>query len=112
MAVPAIEIHTGGWCDAVAEGGDADAEKEWQAIVDGAAYAHTLSLEVHAGHGLNFATAEQISTIPEIVELNIGHFLVGEAVFVGLGESVRRMRAAMDRCRESLRAREGGRIAS
>jgi pyridoxine 5-phosphate synthase len=112
LAVPAIEIHTGGWCDAVAEGRDADAETEWQAIVDGAAYAHTLGLEVHAGHGLNYATAEQISTIPEIVELNIGHFLVGEAVFVGLGDAIRGMRAAMDRGRAALRAREGGRIAS
>ena len=54
-------------------------------------------------HGLNYATAETISALPEIVELNIGHFLVGEAVFVGLGESVRRMRAAMDRGRQVLR---------
>lgn len=112
LAVPAIEIHTGAWCDAITDGRDDAAEKEWQDIVDGAAYAHALGLEVHAGHGLNYATAEKISTIPEIVELNIGHFLVGEAVFIGLGESVRRMRAAMDRGRETLRARERGRIAS
>ena len=112
LAVPAIEIHTGGWCDAIADGREDDAEKEWQAIVDGAAYADALGLEVHAGHGLNYATAEKISTIPEIVELNIGHFLVGEAVFVGLGESIRRIRAAMDRGREALRLGEGGRIAS
>ncbi len=112
LAVPAIEIHTGSWCDAVIEGRAADAEKEWRAIVDGAAFAHALGIEVHAGHGLNYATAEKISTIPEIVELNIGHFLVGEAVFVGLGESVRRMRAAMDRGRAALIARAGDRIAS
>ncbi len=112
LAVPAIEIHTGGWCDAIAEGREDDAEKEWQTIVDGAAYADALGLEVHAGHGLNYATAEKISTIPQIVELNIGHFLVGEAVFVGLGESIRRIRAAMDRGREALRLGEGGRIAS
>ena len=62
-------------------------------------------LEVHAGHGLNYETAETISALPEIVELNIGHFLVGEAVFVGLGESVRRMRAAMDKGRQTLRRR-------
>jgi len=112
LSVPAIEIHTGSWCDAIAEGREDDAEEEWQAIVSGAAYAHSLGLEVHAGHGLNYVTAEKISTIPEIVELNIGHFLVGEAVFVGLGESVRRMRAAMDRGREALQARQGDRIAS
>lgn len=112
LSAPAIEIHTGGWCDAVAEGREDGAEAEWQAIVDGAAYAHGLGLEVHAGHGLNYATAERISTIPEIVELNIGHFLVGEAVFIGLGEAVRRMRAAMDRGREALRQGHGDRIAS
>ena len=112
LTVPVIEIHTGGWCDAIAEGRDADADAEWQAIVDGAAYAHALGIEVHAGHGLNYATAEKISTIPEIVELNIGHFIVGEAVFVGLGESIRRMRAAMDRGRATLTAPSRDRVAS
>jgi len=112
LSVPAIEIHTGSWCDAVTDGRDADAETEWQAIVDGAAYAHSLGIEVHAGHGLNYATAQKISTLPEIVELNIGHFLVGEAVFIGLGEAVRRMRAAMDRGRDAARRRQEDSIAS
>lgn len=58
---------------------------------------------MHAGHGLNYATAETIAALPEIVELNIGHFLVGEAVLVGLGESVRRMRATMNKARLALR---------
>lgn len=103
IRAPAIEIHVGPWCDALAQGRVDEAEEEWRSIREGARLAHGLGLEVHAGHGLNYATAEKISALPEIVELNIGHFLVGEAVFVGLGESVRRMRAAMDKGRQSLR---------
>jgi len=103
LRAPAIEIHVGAWCDALAQGRMDDAEAEWRCIKDGAKLAHGLGLEVHAGHGLNYQTAETIAALPEIVELNIGHFLVGEAVFVGLGESVRRMRAAMDTGRETLR---------
>lgn len=102
LRAPAIEIHVGPWCDALTEGRMDDAEAEWRAIRDGARLAHDLGLEVHAGHGLNYATAETIAALPEIVELNIGHFIVGDAVFVGLDESVRRMRQAMDKGRESL----------
>lgn len=105
LRAPAIEIHVGAWCDALAEGRFDDAEAEWQCIKEGAHLARGLGLEVHAGHGLNYETAETISALPEVVELNIGHFLVGEAVFIGLDESVRQMRAAMDRGRETLRAR-------
>jgi pyridoxine 5-phosphate synthase len=110
LHAPAIEIHVGAWCDALAEGRIDDADAEWRAIRDGARLARGLGLEVHAGHGLNYKTAETISTLPEIIELNIGHFLVGEAIFVGLGESVRRMRAAMDRGRQALQqnAQEAG----
>ena len=68
----------------------------------GAALAKSAGLEVHAGHGLDFITAERIAALPEIVELNIGHFLIGEAVFDGLAEAVRRMRAAMDRGRARI----------
>lgn len=93
---PAIEIHTGAWCDALAQGRSAAAEAEFVRIRDGAKLAASLGLEVHAGHGLNYETAEAIAALPDIVELNIGHFLVGEAIFVGLGETVRAMRAAMD----------------
>lgn len=105
LRAPAIEIHVGAWCDALAEGRLEDADAEWQCIKKGARLAHDLGLEVHAGHGLNYETAETISALPEIVELNIGHFLVGEAVFVGLDESVRQMRAAMDKGRQALRGR-------
>jgi pyridoxine 5-phosphate synthase len=103
LRASAIEIHVGPWCEALAVGHMREAEAEWLRIVDGARAAHDLGLEVHAGHGLNYATAATISSIPEIVELNIGHYLVGEAIFVGLGESVRRMRTAMDKGRALLR---------
>jgi pyridoxine 5-phosphate synthase len=96
---PVIEIHTGAWCDATAAGETARAEAEWQRIVRGAALGRRAGLEVHAGHGLNYATAEQIAQLGEVVELNIGHFLVGEAVEVGLTEAIRVMRSAMDRGR-------------
>ncbi len=103
VRAPVIEIHVGPWCDALAEGHEQEAEAEWRRICDSARIAHDLGLEVHAGHGLNYATAETIAGLPQIVELNIGHYLVGEAVFVGLSESVSRMRAVMDGAREALR---------
>ena len=99
IGAPVIEIHTGAWCDALAEGRGAAAQAEWRRIVDGAALAKRLGLEVHAGHGLDFKTAEEIAALAEVVELNIGHFLIGEAVFCGLADAVKAMRAAMDRGR-------------
>jgi pyridoxine 5-phosphate synthase len=102
LGAPAIEIHTGAWCDALADGRQAAADKEWARIRDGAAMAQRLGLDVHAGHGLNYETAEAIAAVPEIVELNIGHFLIGEATFVGLAETVRTMRAAMARGRARI----------
>jgi pyridoxine 5-phosphate synthase len=103
LRAPVIEIHTGAWCDAVVDGHAAKAESEWQRIVAGAALARSAGLEVHAGHGLDYATAEQIASRPEIVELNIGYYMIGEALFTGLGETVRAMRSAMDRGRKQLR---------
>ena len=99
LGSPVIEIHTGGWCDAIAAGETVRAEAEWQRIVRGAALGRAAGLEIHAGHGLNYATAEQIAQLGELVELNIGHFLIGEAVEVGLTEAIRTMRSAMDRGR-------------
>jgi len=97
VGAPVIEIHTGAWCEAVVDGHATMAAIEFERIRKGAARAKALGLEVHAGHGLNFETAETISALPEFVELNIGHFLVGEAIFTGLTDSIREMRAAMDR---------------
>ncbi len=102
LKAPVIEIHTGGWCDAVVDGHTAKADAEWQRIVAGARLARSAGLEVHAGHGLDYATAETISALPEIAELNIGYFMIGEAIFVGLTETVRAMRAAMERGRKAL----------
>jgi len=101
LRAPVIEIHTGAWCDAVVDGHTAKAEAEWQRIKAGAKLAREAGLEVHAGHGLDYATAETIAALPEIVELNIGYYMIGEAIFVGIGETVRQMRAAMARGRRS-----------
>ena len=99
IGAPVIEIHTGAWCDALADHRMSAAEAEWQRIRHGAQLARRLGLEVHAGHGLDFKTAEAIAALPEIVELNIGHFLIGEAVSGGLADAVKTMRAAMERGR-------------
>jgi pyridoxine 5-phosphate synthase len=99
LGAPVVEIHTGAWCEALAHNDGAVVATEWQRIVEGAKLAKSLGLEVHAGHGLDYESAEMIATLPEIVELNIGHFLIGEATFVGLAETVKLMRAAMDRGR-------------
>jgi pyridoxine 5-phosphate synthase len=96
VAAPVIEIHTGAWCEALATGDKTASAHEWRRIREGAAFAKNLGLEVHAGHGLDYASAETIAALPEIVELNIGHFLIGEAAFVGLDNAIRTMRAAMD----------------
>jgi pyridoxine 5-phosphate synthase len=102
LGAPVIEIHTGAWCHALFDNDAAAADREWRCIREGASLARTLGLEVHAGHGLDFASAEAIAALPEIVELNIGHFLIGEAVFTGLGPAIKAMRAAMDRGRAKV----------
>jgi pyridoxine 5-phosphate synthase len=102
LGAPVIEIHTGAWCHALTDGDKSAAEAEWQRIRTGAKRALGLGLEVHAGHGLDYASAEAISSLPEIAELNIGHFLIGEAVFTGLSHTVKEMRAAMERGRARI----------
>ena len=77
-----------------------DAQAELFALRDGATLAARLGLEVHAGHGIDYETVGDVAAIPEIAELNIGHFLIGEAIFVGLGPAIGRMRALMDAARE------------
>ena len=99
IGAPVIEIHTGAWCDALADHRASAAQAEWQRICHGAQLARRLGLEVHAGHGLDFETAEAIAALPEIVELNIGHFLIGEGVFSGRADAVKAMREAMQRGR-------------
>jgi pyridoxine 5-phosphate synthase len=99
IGAPVIEIHTGAWCDALAKADRAAAVAEFARIKRGAELALSAGLEVHAGHGLDFFTAEEIASLSQIAELNIGHFLIGEAIFSGLEEATRIMRAAMDRGR-------------
>lgn len=109
-----VEIHTGRYCDLVLAGDAPAAEQELQKLQRGATEAASLGLEVHAGHGLTFNTVKAFAAIPEIVELNIGHFLVGEGIFIGLDRAVAQMRAMMAEARggvllhPSVKAASGG----
>lgn len=98
LGAPVVELHTGTYCEAFLSGPEAFA-REFDRIADAARYGKSLGLEIHAGHGLSFATVKPVARLPEISELNIGHFLVGEAIFVGLDESVRTMRRLMNEAR-------------
>ncbi len=102
LGAPVIELHTGTWCHAVADGHADKAQAEFARLAKGAAFAASLGLEVHAGHGLDYDTARQLAAVPEFVEFNIGHFLMGEAIFVGLDAALLRMRQAMDEGRGAV----------
>ena len=103
VGADAVELHTGTYCKAASEGGGPRLQHELDRLIDGARAAAQAGLEVHAGHGLDYDNVIAVAAIPEIVELNIGHYLVGEALFVGLAESVSHMRRLMDGARETLR---------
>jgi pyridoxine 5-phosphate synthase len=94
-----IELHVGAYCDAVAENRTSAAEEELVRLTDMARYADSLGLEVHAGHGLTYESVAPIAALPEVVELNIGHFLIGEAIFLGLDPAIKEMRRLMDAAR-------------
>ncbi|HXP77682.1 MAG TPA: pyridoxine 5'-phosphate synthase [Stellaceae bacterium] len=95
LGAPVVELHTGAYCEAEGEA----RERELRRITKAAAHAEALGLECHAGHGLSYETVGAVAAIPTIVELNIGHFLIGEAIFSGLDSAIKRMRAAMDKAR-------------
>jgi pyridoxine 5-phosphate synthase len=99
LGAPVVELHTGAFCDVAAEGDEAATASQLSRLVAAARHGASLGLEVHAGHGLAYDTVKPVAAIPELAELNIGHFLIGEAIFVGLDESVRTMRALMDEAR-------------
>jgi pyridoxine 5-phosphate synthase len=99
IGAPVVELHTGAYCEAGLAGDHAEEARELARLTDMASFARDLGLEVHAGHGLTFDNVAPIAALPELVELNIGHFLVGEAIFVGLDAAIRRMRALMDEAR-------------
>ena len=94
-----VELHTGHYCDLHAEGRFAERDAELAALAEGARLAHALGLEVHAGHGLTYDTVQPVAAFPEVRELNIGHFLIGEAIFVGLEAAIAGMRGRMDAAR-------------
>ncbi|MDA7430510.1 pyridoxine 5'-phosphate synthase [Primorskyibacter aestuariivivens] len=94
-----IELHTGAYCDAHSEGRIQDRDRELEAMREMAALAHDLGLEVHAGHGLNYETVQPVAAFPQVAELNIGHFLIGEAIFRGLEGAIAEMRRLMDEVR-------------
>ena len=94
-----IELHTGAYCDYHAEGKFAQRDDELKRLTDMAAFADGLGLEVHAGHGLTYETVQPVAALPQIMELNIGHFLIGEAIFLGLADAIGEMRRLMDEAR-------------
>ena len=99
IGAPVIELHTGAYCDAHAEGRVVDCEAELERLSEMSKYANELGLEVHAGHGLTFDCVKPIAAFPQLMELNIGHFLIGESIFSGLKEAILRMRELMDKAR-------------
>jgi len=104
LGAPVVELHTGTYCEAVAAGDDAKVAHELERLRAAAAHGASLGLEIHAGHGLDLASVRPVAAIPQIAELNIGHSLIGEAIFMGLDEAVRAMRAAMDEGRAQVAA--------
>ncbi|MBY6003260.1 pyridoxine 5'-phosphate synthase [Salipiger bermudensis] len=94
-----VELHTGAYCDYHAEGKLAERDAELERLREMTAFAHSLGLEVHAGHGLTYETVQPIAAFPELIELNIGHFLIGEALFRGLAPAIEEMRRLMDDAR-------------
>ena len=102
IGAPVVELHTGAWCDALANADAERANHEFGRLRVAAAYAAECGLECHAGHGLDYQTAQRIAELPQIVELNIGHFLVGEAIFCGLAAAIQNMRGAMDEGRRNV----------
>ncbi len=94
-----IELHTGAYCEAHAEGRLEERDAELERLREMSAYAHSLGLEVHAGHGLTYDTVQPVAAFPEVMELNIGHFLIGEAIFRGLVPAIAEMRRLMEEAR-------------
>jgi len=99
LGAPVVELHTGAYCDTAG----ARRERELERLVAAAAHAEAIGLECHAGHGLSYDSVGPVAAIPTIVELNIGHFLVGEAIFGGLDSAIKRMRAAMEQGRAAAK---------
>lgn len=93
-----VELHTGHYCELIADRSP-EAAAELAALREGAAFAHSLGLEVHAGHGISYDTVAEIAAFTQVMELNIGHFLIAESIFRGLGPAIEEMRRRMDAAR-------------
>jgi pyridoxine 5-phosphate synthase len=104
LRAPVVELHTGTYCEAVVDGDPARIAHELERLKRAAEHGAGIGLEIHAGHGLALDSVRPVAAIPQIVELNIGHSLIGEAIFLGLDEAVRAMRAAMDEGRAQVPA--------
>jgi len=100
LGAAVVELHTGCYCEAVLEGDEDRINRELDRLADAAARGMALGLEVHAGHGLTYDTVGPVAALPQVAELNIGHYLVGEAIFSGLVPAIKRMRALMDQARK------------
>lgn len=102
LQAPIVELHTGTWCNAVTAYGlhSEQANQHFSKLVDAAHYASAIGLEVHAGHGLDYVTAQKLAHVKAFREFNIGHFLMGEAIFQGLDQAIHIMRSHMDEGRE------------
>ena len=100
IGAPVVELHTGAYCDATRQ----QRTRQFERIVTAARHAATIGLECHAGHGLGFDSVGPVAAIPQVAELNIGHFLIGEAIFDGLSSAIARMRALMDNARADTAA--------
>lgn len=99
LGAPVVELHTGAYCEAALAGDEALAAHHLERLRAAAAAGAKRGLEIHAGHGLTFDTVAPVAAIPELAELNIGHFLIGEAIFIGLGPAIAEMRRRMDEAR-------------
>lgn len=95
LGAPVVELHTGAYCDAR----QVERRQHLDRIITAAAYSAEVGLECHAGHGLTFDTVGPVAALSEVAELNIGHFIIGEAIFGGLEVAIKRMRALMDKAR-------------
>ena len=98
LGAPVVELHAGKYCEASSD----ERDQELARLATAAAHAHSIGLECHVGHGLDYDTVEAVAELPNVVELNIGHFLIGEAIFVGLEKAIQRMRQHMDRARDRI----------
>ncbi|MEQ8697144.1 MAG: pyridoxine 5'-phosphate synthase [Bauldia litoralis] len=99
LGAPVVELHAGAYCEAALSSNETARQRELERLRECARLAEDLGIECHAGHGLTFDTVGDVAAIPTLVELNIGHFLIGEAIFGGLESAIRRMRALIDKAR-------------